>query len=326
MKKSKTIELVIAIIMVIVVMLIFVILGSAKIDNGNDKLGISNNDSSQNKKSSSINNSSVEANTVLSSETVLYSVNSNTSFYETSASGEVIFESSDETIGGFYTGRKSKNHHGCIEIDYKDSYVLIDAKNARLIDSAMVLPVGVISQFTQSLNGFSACGTACLYMLQRNYTYESEEFIPENYESLMHFAEDRGYGDQGSLLSFGGGMTCNELQRLTKDVYGLNLQNAYNDLKLPSDILKTLVDSGKQAIVLVKYRNDEITNYNGDPHFVLITGYVEVEGKLDFLYANSYYTANISHGNPLSHIDEDMLNQSISSYFDEPNSIMYIED
>lgn len=256
----------------------------------------------------------------------LYSVDRNTPYYAPSESGEVFMDYTDGTIDGLYTGRVSKEYTGYIEIDYKDSYVLVDSDNALAVDTARVLPVGVISQITDSYDGYSACGAACLHMLTRDLSYELTDPTLENYEELMKFAELNGYNDQGSLMSEDGGMSCYDLQRLAKDIYGLELRNAYGDAEKPSDTLRSLIDSGKQAIALCRHWNGNISEDRGMAHFILITGYVETDGKLEFLYANSFYTEYISHGNPIMHVDAESLDRSITSEFDEPNAILYVAD
>ena len=49
------------------------------------------------------------------------------------------------------------------------------------------------------------------------------------------------------------------------------------------------------------------------------------DGKTYFLYANSFYEINTQHGNSISYIGDDLLNQSINAQFDEPNAVLYID-
>lgn len=257
--------------------------------------------------------------------TFLYSVDRDTHFYEPADGDNSISGYSSGTIGGLYTGRRSNRFDGYIEIDYKDGCVFISENKALAVSSAKVLPVGVISQFNDLLYGYSACGPACLHMMMNSMTYEPLYPDLKDYNSLMYFAETKGYADQGPLTSENGGMSCKQLQQLARDVYGVDLKNAYSDHTVPSDTLKSLIDGGKQAIVLCRNNNGNIST-EGAAHFILVTGYNETDGEIEFLYANSFYNVYVSHGNPLMHISGELLDRSVSADFDEPNTILYATD
>lgn len=123
-----------------------------------------------------------------------------------------------------------------------------------------------------------------------------------------------------------GGISTTQMQRLAADVYGMTLENVYSVSEKPSDILKAIIDSGRQAIVLCKYKDGSIVTYGSGGHFILVTGYAESEGKTTFLYADSYYSDEPSHGNSLMHVGEELLNKSVCAEFDEPNAILYFSE
>lgn len=78
------------------------------------------------------------------------------------------------------------------------------------------------------------------------------------YDKLIHFADDNGYSDQGSILSANGGMTADKLQELAKVVYGTKLKNAYSKNKDMTAVMCKLLDEGKKLIVLCSQKNSEI--------------------------------------------------------------------
>lgn len=259
-------------------------------------------------------------------EAVLYSVDRATPFYTIDCEGGVSFDSPDGAIDGLYTGRVSERYGGYFEIDYKDGAVLIGERSAVAVTSADVLPAGAISQFAEGIRGWSACGAACLYMLRSSLGAEGIAGSPQSYGALVGFAEKNGYADQGSLLEDGGGMSCTALERLAEDAYGITLENAYSEEEKPSDILKRLIDGGKQAITLCRHSGGSISSQSGAAHFILVTGYSETGGETVFFYANSYYESYPDHGNPLGHISSEILDSSVSADFDEPNAILYAAD
>lgn len=205
-------------------------------------------------------------------ETYLFLVNDNTPFYAPDENEMVLFDYADGNIGGLYTGRYSKIYQGYIEIDYREDYVLVNEGYSCVIDCTNIIKLGVISQLNSMGVGYSACGVACVYMLANSKNIGSDEFF--NYDKLLDYSEENGYGDQGTLLDTGGGMSAESIQKLAKNAYGIELSNAYDSDQKPSDIIKQLVDNGHQCIVLVKQQDGQIITQNGVSHFVLITGYI----------------------------------------------------
>jgi hypothetical protein len=257
-------------------------------------------------------------------DTVLYSIDRDTPYYDIPDNGKALFDYSDGTIDGLYTGHLMPEtpYDKYIDIDYKNQNVLIPKEDAVPIDSAKVLPLGVISQITESDKGFSACGVACLFMMNEHSDKPPKDSKYADYESLLNYAEINGYADQGSLLGQNGGMTAGQLQQLALDMYGTKLDNKYSDKKLPSEVLKSEIDNGKQAIVLCKQSRGKIRENDGYDHFIVVTGYYISDNKIYFIYGDSYYDVNVKHGNPLKHISADLLDKSINADFNEPNAIL----
>lgn len=230
----------------------------------------------------------------------------------------LFFTDYSKSINGFYTGKYSKTDN-CVELNYKDSTVLIEENDVVPIPDGKVLASGVISQL-----GKSACGAACLYMLANNAKVMDNMFT--TYDSLLTYAEQNGYNNQGSLYSDSGGMDCNVLMKLASDAYSMNLVNKYSENEAPSVTVKNIIDSGKQAIVLVKRNGgDLIAEYVGFPHFVLVTGYQETEKETLFFYADSYYFDDITEPASLKYVSAPLFNDTVSAKFDEPNAILCIE-
>lgn len=317
------------VVFAIVVMLVYLVVSAVKPDTDNtansaaQQIVNSAKDPTEDNKNETENSNNV---TQSAEFTSLYMVDDGSDFYivfpETE---ETLFDYPDGTVSGLYTGRVSDKYPDYIEIDYNDVTALVYSEDALPISGAKVLPAGVISQITSSGVGYSGCGPACLHMMLRNISlYETEANIPD-YETLLYYAEDCGYADQGSLLTWDGGMSFDMLAALAKEVYGLEMVNAYDYSRKPSEVIKELIDSGKQAIVLVKHENGEIVDAGDLSHFILVTGYTEIDGNLHFIYANSYYTEDVDHGNPLLHVSADWLDISAGAQFSEPNSIIYIK-
>lgn len=90
--------------------------------------------------------------------------------------------------------------------------------------------------------------------------------------------------------------------------------------------MKSILDEGKQAIVLVNHENGRVVDKNANEHFILVTGYsTAADGTLRFVYANSYYYGDYSVGEPLLTLSADMLDTSASLEFSEPNAILCVE-
>ena len=254
-------------------------------------------------------------------ETYLFLVNDNTPFYAPNENETVLFDYADGNIGGLYTGRYSKIYQGYIEIDYREDYVLVNEGYSCVIDCTNIIKLGVISQLNSMGVGYSACGVACVYMRANSKNIGSDEFF--NYDKLLDYSEENGYGDQGTLLDTGGGMSAESIQKLAKNAYGIEQSNAYDSDQKPSDIIKQLVDYGHQCIVLVKQQDGQIITQNGVSHFVLITGYIQSGDAIYFVYGNSYYTDSILSGHTLMLVRDELLNSSVSAHHDEPNAILY---
>lgn len=100
------------------------------------------------------------------------------------------------------------------------------------------------------------------------------------------------------------------MQSFAKDFYGSKLVNAYSEDA--AEVLKNIIDNGSQAIVLVKVdMNGNITSSGGISHFIVVTGYIESEDGVIFIYANSY--THLQTAIPLKHISREMLESSINS-------------
>lgn len=247
---------------------------------------------------------STEANAQVSAEgCTLYYVNQDTDFFtadmlsdDLDAAEKEAAEMESNTISGLYTGT---------EYDYETG--------------------DEMPQFT----GYSGCGPACLYMLatsigaELNPTTAAESPIT-SYEELLDYAS--AYADQGDMSTDDGGMTSGSLCALARDVYALNLVNKYDAEQSPSAVVKSILDEGKQAIVLVNHENGRVVDKNANEHFILVTGYsTAADGTLRFVYANSYYYGDYSVGEPLLTLSADMLDTSASLEFSEPNAILCVE-
>lgn len=315
------------VVFAIIVMLVYLVVSAVKPDNTANSASQQQIVNSAKDPTENNENKTENSDNTAQSEgfTSLYMLNDDSEFYiVTPGTEEALFEYPDGTVGGLYTGKVSDKYPDYIEIDYKDVTALVDSRAAMPIGGAKVLPVGVISQITASGVGYSGCGPACLHMMIRNITPYEIANIPD-YETLLYYAEDGGYADQGSLLPWGGGMSFDMVAALAKEVYDLEMINAYDNSRKPSEVIKELIDSGKQTIVLVKHENGKIVDSGDLSHFILVTGYTEIDGNLHFIYANTYYTENVDHGNPLLHISADWLDLSAGAQFSEPNSIIYIK-
>lgn len=252
-------------------------------------------------------------------------------------------EMESNTISGLYTGTESATYAGYIELNYLDGTVFVPSTDVMPVSTSVILPLGSISQIIQTgaeydyetgdempqFTGYSGCGSACLYMLatsigaELNPTTAAESPIT-SYEELLDYAS--AYADQGDMSTDDGGMTSGSLCALARDVYALNLVNKYDAEQSPSAVVKSILDEGKQAIVLVNHENGRVVDKNANEHFILVTGYsTAADGTLRFVYANSYYYGDYSVGEPLLTLSADMLDTSASLEFSEPNAILCVE-
>jgi hypothetical protein len=265
--------------------------------------------------------------------TKLYSVADNTPFYiiDTQGNNDELLDTytlnasmADGVLQGMYTGHESADYSGYIQLDYKDGAAIVKEEYATEVDNAKALPIGIISQITENQTGYSGCGAACLHMMLKNTSYDTSSELTD-YETLLNYAENNGFADMGSLLSSTGGMSAYSLMDLAKSAFGFEMLNAYDTNVRPSDTLKAIIDGGRQAIVLVKHNNGSIVTSSDIAHFIVVTGYISDGDKISFVYANSYYSYNSTHGNPLNEVDSDLLDTSASAQFEEPNAILYIK-
>lgn len=242
--------------------------------------------------------------------TGLYMIDQGSGLYTYNTDGSINMGYPVSTVYGLYTGRKNEAIAETTEIDYQGTKAVVYSENLIKIESAKVLPLGAISQHTAWGGGESGCGAACLAMV-----------LGEDYETLLNVGES--FADQGSLNGSSGGMTFSGMQALCKAHSGRELVNAYSPGEAPSDTVKRLIDSGSYAIVLVRMTNDYISEFGLVSHFIVINGYIEQDGELDFIYANSYlYDYG---GIPLGHIDSDVIDRAVNADFDEPRTIAYVE-
>ena len=231
----------------------------------------------------------------------------------------LFYVNADEiNFSGLLTGRYS-NDYDYVEVDYKDSIIMLKIENTVPVLTSKVVHTGVISQ-----QGRSACGVACLYMIMKNHNINESNY--PTYPELLSYAENNGYNNQGSLFSEYGGMDSNALISLAEAAYSVEIENYYNDIEKPSEIIKSLLDMGKQVIVLVKSKNGEIVSDNGFSHFIVITGYEENEKDLKFFYADGNYYGNDKESGSIRFIESDVINVSSSADFNEPNAILGIKD
>lgn len=215
------------------------------------------------------------------------------------------------TVSGLYTGIKNPDAPETLIIAYKNERALVYAENAIKIENAKVLPLGAISQHTAWGGGESGCAVACLAMI-----------MDGDYESMLEKGDY--YADQGSLSASSGGMTYDAMAAFCKDMYGRELKNAYSEDELPSVTIKRLIDEGRYAIVLVRMSNNYISGDGIVNHFIVVNGYIEQDGEIDFIYANSYYY-DYGGGIALRHIDPDMIDEAANFVYDEPRTVAYIE-
>lgn len=247
-----------------------------------------------------------------SAETAIYMLDSYTAYY---ANEDLSYTAG--TLSGLYTGRVSDSYSTMIEIDYLGGNVLVNSTNALKLETSAAMALVGVSQFAYNTSGGSACPVACLAMLADDSS---------SFSSLYSYAESGGYADQGSLSSSSGGMTYDAVKSLAADYYGLSLVNAYIESEAPSETIKSLLDSGYNVLALVMTDSSaNITASQGAAsHFIVINGYSENEGNIEFFYANSYVSGTDSVS--LSHISSDIIDSTVSASFDEPNTIAYISD
>ncbi len=280
----------------------------------------------------------------------LYYVNQDSDFFtadmlsdDLDAEEKEAAEMDSNTISGLYTGTESADHAGYVELNYLDGTVLVSRNDVMPVSTDVILPLGSISQIIENgaeyddetgdempqFTGYSGCGPACLYMLatsigaELNPTTAAKTPI-ESYADLLDYAS--AYADQGDMSTDDGGMTSGSLCALARDVYALNLVNKYDAEKSPSAVVKSILDDGKQAIVLVNHESGRVVDKNANEHFILVTGYsVAADGTVRFVYANPYYYGDYSVGEALLTLPADMLDSSASLEFSEPNAILCVE-
>lgn len=261
---------------------------------------------------------STEANAQVSAEgCTLYYVNQDTDFFtadmlsdDLDAAEKEAAEMESNTISGLYTGTESATYAGYIELNYLDGTVFVPSTDVMPVSTSVILPLGSISQIIQT-------------GAELNPTTAAESPIT-SYEELLDYAS--AYADQGDMSTDDGGMTSGSLCALARDVYALNLVNKYDAEQSPSAVVKSILDEGKQAIVLVNHENGRVVDKNANEHFILVTGYsTAADGTLRFVYANSYYYGDYSVGEPLLTLSADMLDTSASLEFSEPNAILCVE-
>lgn len=290
---------------------------------------------------------STEANAQVSAEgCTLYYVNQDTDFFtadmlsdDLDAAEKEAAEMESNTISGLYTGTESATYAGYIELNYLDGTVFVPSTDVMPVSTSVILPLGSISQIIQTgaeydyetgdempqFTGYSGCGPMLATSIgaELNPTTAAESPIT-SYEELLDYAS--AYADQGDMSTDDGGMTSGSLCALARDVYALNLVNKYDAEQSPSAVVKSILDEGKQAIVLVNHENGRVVDKNANEHFILVTGYsTAADGTLRFVYANSYYYGDYSVGEPLLTLSADMLDTSASLEFSEPNAILCVE-
>lgn len=242
----------------------------------------------------------------------IYTVESDSAYYSLDNGGAQL-DRPNGVIDGLFTGRPSEQYDDMIQLNTAEGEVLVWSYSAIEIANAKVLPLGAASQFTKSGRGESACAAASLSMVLGNGG--------GSYEQLLNSAE--AYADQGPLDSANGGMTFEAMQSFAKDFYGAKLVNAYSENA--TEVLKNIIDNGSQAIVLIKLDlNGNITSVGDVSHFIVVTGYIESEDGVSFIYANSYTHSQTAI--PLKHISGEMLESSINSDFDESKAIAYVAE
>ena len=245
-------------------------------------------------------------------------------FVQPEGAEKPVVDYPDLTLSGLFTGRECADSN-YREIDYRDRKALVPAKSVTEMSGSVILPVGVIAQVTDGI-GYSACAPACLYMMHKTAGLQPKNVSAASYDGLLRLAEEYGYADQGSLYSLGGGMTADALIRFAKDMYGADLVNMYSNDKKPADVIKEIIDSGKQAIVLVHQEHGEVVDSGDKAHFVLFTGYTETDGAIEFIFANSYEEVNYNLGLPLQKASSELVNISAGSQFEgEPNAILCLK-
>ena len=227
----------------------------------------------------------------------------------------------DKTYAGtvyansFYAGRFDSQYDGYYVISYMDKECLIKKENVYVRSNAKVLPTGAIGQMGGSIYGSSACGPAAAAILvnwQKGAGWSKDD--------LIVYAENRGLNDQGSLRG-GGGITAPNLIKLINQFSGglYNAVNVYGGDTASN--LKSKIDSGSRAIVVVQYTSYIVTHYNSGTHFVVVCGYEYIDGTLYFYYADPYY------GNgprSLLRIDAATLAASMDMVTREPRCIIIV--
>ncbi|SDA14264.1 Peptidase_C39 like family protein [Ruminococcus sp. YE71] len=257
--------------------------------------------------------------------TGLYQLDQKTPIYVQPDDAEApVTEYPDLYSKGYYTGRPFSEDGNYIEIDYRDGKALVPAENVMSDTSAIIMPVGMVCQITSGYVGYSGSAPACLHMMER-YT-GIKPVIPElsDYSQLLAYAQDHGYSDQGSLYLYGGGMSADAVMNFAKDIYGYQLVNAYDANRKPSEVVKEILESGRQAMVLVKFDNGDMVQESGLEHYMLFTGYTEKNGTPEFIYANSYREDKVDLGYPLRSCDADLLDKSAGAKFTNENAILCI--
>lgn len=242
-------------------------------------------------------------------QTKLYKLNNASLFYK---NGKLKINN----VSGYYTGHESNKYKEYIVIDYNYGTYLVDKLQTGIVDRAKVLSTSVISQIDGKYEGYSACGpTAAVILLN------AEKNSGLHKDDLIQYSIKHNLNNQGSLMSMIGGMTSANVVKLIS-AYGYNARNIYDSLVKPSSLLKQQIDSGKRAIVLVKYSGG-IQRSEGVAHFVVICGYKYINEKLCFYYADSYYSSG--EGRSLMKISANTLDASMSGAFSEPNTILVLE-
>ncbi len=257
--------------------------------------------------------------------TGLYQLDQKTPVYILKDDEENTLESPDLYSKGYYTGRPYKENSNYIAIDYRDGTALVPAENAKADTSAVILPVGMISQVTDGYVGYAGSAPACLHMMQLNTGINPLMDELKDYAQLLAYAEDHGYSDQGSLYLYGGGMTASQVITFASDIYGFQMKNVYDETKKPSEVIRDLLDGGRQAMVLVRFENGDLAANGSTEQYVLFTGYTEKNGYLELIYANAYREDRVELGYPLKSVDAETIDSCAGGKFRDTNAILCIE-
>lgn len=155
-----------------------------------------------------------------------------------------------------------------------------------------VLSTTTISQISGSIAGYSACGPTAATIL-----VNAQKGAGWNKDNLILYSEQHGLNDQGSLRG-GGGMTAPRVVELinwySNGYY--NARNIYDSSKNMATVLKEQIDSGKRALICVRYYSSISTSWSAGTHFVVVCGYEYRNGSLYFYYSDPYYTGNYDRG------------------------------